>query len=64
MENKIKSNDQIDVSQIVDVLRRNWWMFAVSVILCGALGVAYLYVKHSVYVVHAKVCCSCRMTDM
>lgn len=55
MENKIKSNDQIDVSQIVDVLRRNWWMFAVSVILCGALGVAYLYVKHSVYVVHAKV---------
>ena len=55
MENKIKSNDQIDVMQIVDVLRRNWWMFAVSVILCGALGVAYLYVKHSVYVVHAKV---------
>lgn len=55
MENKIKSNDQIDLSQIVDVLRRNWWMFAVSVILCGALGVAYLYVKHSVYVVHAKV---------
>ncbi|MBR3765825.1 MAG: hypothetical protein IKL11_01525, partial [Muribaculaceae bacterium] len=55
MENKIKSNDQIDVSQIVDVLRRNWWMFAVSVVLCGALGVAYLYVKHSVYVVHAKV---------
>lgn len=55
MENKIKSNDQIDVSQIVDVLRRNWWMFAVSVILCGALGVAYLDVKHSVYVVHAKV---------
>lgn len=55
MENKIKSKDQIDVSQIIEVLRRNWWMFAVSVILCGALGVTYLYVKHSVYVVHAKV---------
>lgn len=55
MENKIKSNDQIDVSQIVGVLRRNWWMFAVSVILCCALGVVYLYVKHSVYVIHAKV---------
>ncbi len=51
----MKSNDQIDLSQIVAVLRRNWWMFVVSVILCGALAVTYLYVKHSVYVVHAKV---------
>lgn len=45
----------IDVSQIFAVLRRNWWMFALSVVLCGALGATYLYVKHSVYSIHAKV---------
>ena len=45
----------IDVSQIIALLRRNWWMFALSLVLCGALGVTYLYVKHSVYNIHAKV---------
>ncbi len=57
MENKnsIDSNEMIDVSQILALLRRNWWMFVVSLIVClGVVGV-YLYVKHSVYNIHAKV---------
>ena len=53
MENK--TNDMIDVSQIVALLRRNWWMFVLSLALCGTLGLTYLYVKHSVYNIHAKV---------
>ena len=54
MENKT-SKDVIDVSQIVALLRRNWWMFAISLVLCLAVAVTYLYVKHPVYCVHAKV---------
>ena len=54
MENKANDN-MIDVSQIIALLRRNWWMFALSLVLCGGLGLTYLYVKHSVYNIHAKV---------
>lgn len=54
MENKTNDNI-IDVSQILELLRRNWWMFAVSLVLCVALAATYLYVKHSVYSIHAKV---------
>lgn len=54
MENK-SSDNLIDVSQIVALLRRNWWMFAASLVLCIALAATYLYIKHSVYSVHAKV---------
>ena len=54
MENK-SSDNLIDVSQIVALLRRNWWMFAVSLVLCISFAAVFLYVKHSVYSVHAKV---------
>ena len=54
MENK-SSDNLIDVSQIVVLLRRNWWMFAVSLVLCISFAATYLYVKHSRYSVHAKV---------
>lgn len=53
MENR--TNDMIDVSQIIASLRRNWWMFVLSLALCGTVALTYLYVKHSVYNVHAKV---------
>ncbi|MBR5332766.1 MAG: polysaccharide biosynthesis tyrosine autokinase [Muribaculaceae bacterium] len=52
MESK---NDKIDVSQIIALLRRNWWMFAISLVLCITFAAIYLHVKHSVYSVHAKV---------
>lgn len=45
----------IDVGQIVATLRRNWWMFLLSMILCLSLAAAFLYAKHSVYSIHAKV---------
>ena len=45
----------IDVGQIVATLRRNWWMFLLSLILCLSLAVVFLYAKHSVYSIHAKV---------
>ena len=54
MENK-SSDNLIDVSQIVALLRRNWWMFAASLVLCISFAAVFLYVKHSVYSVHAKV---------
>ncbi len=49
------NNDMIDVGQIVATLRRNWWMFLLSLILCLSLAVVFLYAKHSVYSIHAKV---------
>ena len=55
MGNNKNTNEIIDVSQIIELIRRNWWMFAVSLALCGILGLTYLYVKHSVYSIHAKV---------
>lgn len=55
MENNKNTNEIINVSQIIELVRRNWWMFAISVALCGILGLTYLYVKHSVYSIHAKV---------
>lgn len=55
MGNNKNTNEIIDVSQIIELIRRNWWMFAVSLVLCGILGLTYLYVKHSVYSIHAKV---------
>lgn len=55
MENNKNTNEIINVSQIIELVRRNWWMFAISVALCGILGLTYLYVKHSVYNIHAKV---------
>lgn len=54
MENK-PSDNLIDVSQIVALLRRNWWMFVASLALCVVFAATYLYVKHSVYSIHAKV---------
>ena len=54
MENRT-SKDVIDVLQIVALLRRKWWMFAISLVLCLAVALTYLYVKHPVYCVHAKV---------
>lgn len=51
-----QTNDgKIDVTYIIDTIRRNWWMFAISLVACLALAVTYLYVKHDVYCVHAKV---------
>ena len=56
MEKKQSANSEmIDVGQIVATLRRNWWMFLLSMILCLSLAAAFLYAKHSVYSIHAKV---------
>ncbi len=59
MENNANKNAQpegvIDVSQIVAIIRRNWWMFALSLFACLFLAGVYLYVKHDVYSIHAKV---------
>lgn len=49
------NDGKIDVTYIIDTIRRNWWMFAISLVACLALAGTYLYVKHDVYSVHAKV---------
>ena len=56
MEKKQSANNEmIDVGQIIATLRRNWWMFLLSLILCLSLAGVFLYAKHSVYSIHAKV---------
>lgn len=56
MENRNKTNENIiDISQIIALLSRNWWMFAISLFVCLLLAGTYLYVKHSVYSIHSKV---------
>lgn len=52
---QISNEDKFDVSYIIDTLRKNWWMFAISVLTCLVLAGIYIYVKHSVYSIHAKV---------
>lgn len=49
------NGDLIDLSQIFALVRRNWWLFAISLVMCLGLAATYLYVKHSVYSIHAKV---------
>lgn len=53
--NKLASNEKIDIGHIIAALRRKWWAFLLSLIVCLSLAGVYLYVKHSVYSIHAKV---------
>lgn len=59
MENRSMDNlskdTKIDVGSIIALLRRNWWMFAVSVFVCLLFAGVYLYKKHSVFAIHSKV---------
>lgn len=59
MENKMNgqslNENKIDVSNIVTVLRRNWYLFAVSTFVCILFAGVYLYRKHPVYSIHAKM---------
>lgn len=48
-------DEKIDISYIIDTIRKNWWMFAISLVACIALAGVYLYVKHDLYNIQAKV---------
>ncbi|MBO4380208.1 MAG: polysaccharide biosynthesis tyrosine autokinase [Muribaculaceae bacterium] len=55
-ENVTEQNEsKIDFSSIIALVKRKWWMFAISLFLCLLLAGLYLYVKHSVYSIHATV---------
>lgn len=55
-ENVNEQNEsKIDFSSIIALVKRKWWMFAISLFVCLTLAVLYLYVKHSVYSIHATV---------
>lgn len=59
MENKLNgqslNENKIDVSYIITVLRRNWYLFAISTFVCILFAGVYLYRKHPVYSIHAKM---------
>lgn len=47
--------DKIDLSYIFAKLKRNWWMYAISVVLCLFMACLYLYVKHPKFYIKAQV---------
>lgn len=53
--NLIAGEGKIDVSYIIDSMKRNWWMFVLSFVLCIAFAGVYLYVKNPLYYIQAKV---------
>ena len=53
--NNEPTENKIDFSSIMALVKRKWWMFAISLFLCLTLAVLYLYVKHDVYSIHASV---------
>ena len=46
---------KIDFGEIFSKYKRNWWMFALSLLLCLGLAAFYLAVKSPVYLVVSKV---------
>ena len=52
---QVATEGKIDVTEIVAKLKRNWWLFAISVFACLCLAGVYLYAKHSLFSIHAKV---------
>lgn len=52
---QLSTEGKIDISHIAGTIRRNWWMFAISLVACLTLAATYIYVKHDLYVIHAKV---------
>lgn len=55
LENNLSKDTKIDVGSVVALLRRNWWMFAVSIGVCLLFAGVYLYRKHPVFAIHSKV---------
>lgn len=53
--NNETTENKIDFSSIMSLVKRKWWMFAISLFVCLTLAVLYLYVKHDVYSIHASV---------
>lgn len=51
----MKDNNKIDVAHLIEVFKQNWVIFAISLFLCVLLSGVYLYRKHSVYAITAKV---------
>lgn len=51
-EHSVKSNEianQINLQDILNVCKRNWWWFVISVVVCIALGLLYFMKKVPVY---------------
>ena len=54
-QKEFKKDTFVDLSSIVDMVKRYWWLFAASVVVCLALGALYIYVAKPVYLVSSKV---------
>ncbi len=55
MENNQNNVNEIDVRKIVRVVLEHWWWFAVGVIFCLMLGVAYLMRKSPTWTTDAAI---------
>lgn len=53
--NNSPKEQRIDFGEIFSKYKRNWWMFALSLLLCLGLAAFYLAVKSPVYLVVSKV---------
>lgn len=50
-----KRSDFIDVKGIIDNYIKHWWWFAISVVVCVALGFMYTRIKNPDYAVKANI---------
>lgn len=57
MENFDKSSALIDFdfSGLIKKYLKNWYLFAISIIVCGAITLAYLKIKKDVYLIKADI---------
>lgn len=48
-------DNKIDVSVIISTIRQYWWLFTISIVGCIFCAGVYLYAKHPVFSISAKV---------
>ncbi len=54
-QNNLNKDTFIDLSSLLDLCKRYWWLFLASVVFCLVLAVVYIYVSKPVYLISSKV---------
>lgn len=52
---KNKNNDFIDIASLLKQYISKWYLFVISVVICGALAFAYTKIRHQEYTVRANM---------
>lgn len=47
--------ESIDFGKVFRNMKRSWWLFAISLVICLLCAALYIYVKKPLYLVHAKI---------